>query len=167
MTKQILTQARLKELFEYSKEDGILTRKTSIGGRVAGSIAGYLDKTEGYLCISIDSKTYKLHRIVFFYVIGRFPKNEIDHINGNKSDNRWINLRDVSKSDNQKNASKRKDNKSGCTGVSWHNRERKWVVRIQSNKQYIEIGSFNDMQDAITARKEAELKYGFHPNHGR
>jgi len=167
MTKQILTHERLKELFEYSKEKGILTRKIYRGGRVAGSIAGNLDKSEGYWNVGVDGRKYKLHRVIFFYVTGAFPENEIDHINGNRADNRWCNLRDVSKSDNQKNAARRRDNKSGCTGVSWHKRERKWFVRIQSKKQYIEIGSYTDINDAIIARKEAEEKYGFHTNHGR
>ena len=88
------------------------------------------------------------------------PKNKIiDHINHNVLDNRKNNLRICTQNDNAKNKSKQINNTSGVTGVSWYKRYEKWRVRIQANNKDILIGYFDDKEEAIKARKEAEIKY--------
>ena len=90
----------------------------------------------------------------------------IDHINHISTDNRWVNLRVVSQADNTKNASKRRDNTSGVTGVIWHKATSKWQVSIDAARKRVYGGLFDSFEDAVAKRKELELKYGFHPNHG-
>lgn len=97
---------------------------------------------------------------------GEWP-NEIDHINHVRDDNRWINLRDGTRSDNQKNASMRTDNKSGFLGVSWSNEVNKWRAQAMVNHKVKSLGYFDDKFEAICARASANNKYGYHENHGR
>jgi hypothetical protein len=131
--------------------------------------AGCVNEARGmpYEKIKVDGKVYKSHRLAWFYVNGKFPDGEIDHINGNTLDNRICNLRDVSSEGNCRNRTKRADNKSGVTGVLWYPPSGKWQAAIVHNKKKIHLGYFVDIEDAKKARKEAEVKYGYHPNHGR
>ena len=102
-----------------------------------------------------SNKKIKLHRFVI-----DAPKNKIiDHINHNVLDNRKNNLRICTQNDNVKNKSKQINNTSGVTGVSWYKKYEKWRVRIQVNNKDILIGYFDDKEEAIKARKEAEIKY--------
>ena len=91
---------------------------------------------------------------------------EIDHIDGVRHNNEVENLRLVSSSENSKNTSKRADNTSGSVGV-YLTRAKKWAAQIGVSKNVIPLGTFADKDDAIAARKAAEVKYGFHQNHGR
>ena len=93
--------------------------------------------------------------------------NAVDHINGEPSDNRWCNLRNVSLSENLKNARLPKHNKSGVVGVQWDSRRRKWVAQIKSESVNHVLGRFNSFEAAAAARKQAERELGFHENHGR
>jgi HNH endonuclease/AP2 domain len=98
---------------------------------------------------------------------GHLPTLEIDHINGDRDDNRWINLRQVTASVNMKNLPLPRTNKSGTPGVIWHKRDEKWQASIKVDRRTVHLGYFESKQDAIAARKVAERQYGFHPNHGR
>lgn len=93
--------------------------------------------------------------------------NDIDHINGNTQDNRLINLREVSHSENVKNARRRNDNTSGVSGVHWEKRRNKWraYIKVANRRKY--LGYFENFTDAVAARRAAEKLYNFHPNHGR
>ena len=96
-----------------------------------------------------------------------FPKNSIDHINGVKTDNRISNLRDVSAKENQRNRPLSCLNTSGYTGITWLVGAQKWRAQITLSGRSKYLGRFEKFCDAVKARKEAEVKYGFHPNHGR
>ena len=122
--------------------------------------AGAIDK-KGYIVIMINGKNYFAHRLVFLYMEGYLPENDVDHINRIRNDNRWCNLREVSRSCNMKNINIRKDNASGITGVSWDKRRKKWIARIANNKKEIFIGYFENLSNAVKARFEAEVKYSF------
>lgn len=160
-----VTQDRLKSLFNYERETGEFICKAWRGGTArAGSVAGSLNK--GYLLITIDGKRYRAHRLAWLYVHGCMPK-EIDHINGNRSDNRIINLRNVTRSENSKNHCVPSNNKSGVMGVYWNKAASKWQAYIKLNGKPRYLGVFADKFDAICSRKSAEYKLGFHENHGR
>ncbi|MCK4792503.1 MAG: HNH endonuclease [Desulfobacteraceae bacterium] len=160
----MLTQKELKEVLNYNLETGELVWRISRGTRKAGDIAGTLNAL-GYVVIRIKGKLYLAHRLAWFIEHGRWPK-EIDHINHGKADNRWVNLREITHQENMMNQPLRKSNTSGVCGVDWHKRDNKWRSKIMIDGKTLHLGYFTDKLDAITARKEAENKYGFHENHG-
>ena len=94
------------------------------------------------------------------------PVSEVDHINHNGLDNRWVNLRQVTRQENCKNTSLYKRNKSGVSGVAWNKRDKKWMAEIGQRPRR-KLGRFIDKFEAICARKSAENKLNYHPNHGR
>lgn len=160
--KQKLTQERLKELLDYDPETGIFTWKVDRGSnKIKGSHAGSLDK-DSYLIISLYGKRYKAHRLVFLYIDGYTPENQVDHIDRNKLNNKRCNLREVSQICNSRNCNIRVDNKIGITGVCWNKVKNKWVAQIQPYKK-INLGCFDNILDAARARWNAEVKYNF-PN---
>jgi hypothetical protein len=114
----------------------------------------YEDKA-GYIEGRVNRHKIKLHRFII-----NCPKElEVDHINHDKSDNRKCNLRIVTRSQNNMNHKLRKNSKSGKTGVNWYERGKKWEAGITVNKKHIYLGRYNNLADAIKARKDAEIKY--------
>lgn len=161
-----MTQEYLKSILDYDKETGIFRWKKKVCCKVVvGKIAGYKEK-RGYTVMKVDKKQYRAHRLAYLYVYGKLPNNHIDHINQDKTDDRICNLRDVSQKENNRNVGIQKNNASGVTGVWWNKRKNRWIAEIKVNYKKIHLGSFKDIQKAKKARKEADVKYGFHPNHG-
>ena len=130
-----------------------------------GDVAGWRNPT-GYIRMKVGGKLYLAHRLAFLYMTGKWPEDQVDHINHIRDDNRWCNLREVSHQENHKNQSKPKSNTSGVTGVCWCKRYKKWKAQIKVEGKVKNLGSFTSKEDATKARKEAEIKYGFHDNHG-
>lgn len=162
----MITQSRLKELFHYDLETGLFTRLVTIAHNAkAGDIAGTVD-SGGYIQIMVDGKRYQAHRLMWLWVTGEWP-DEVDHINHVKDDNRWINLREVSRVENCRNQSLPKNNTSGICGVYWYKASKKWMAYIRVSGKLIGLGLFENMLDAIEARKIAENKYKYHENHGK
>ena len=157
-----LTQARLKTLFDYNPDTGLFTRIVDKGSRKAGEIAGGKNGN-GYLDICVDGKKYKTHRLVFLYMEGYLPENDVDHINRDRADNRWCNLREVSARCNARNVGLSKRNKSGVIGVCWDKTKNKWRVDIKGDKGKERLGRFENFEHAVKARWEAEVKHNF-PN---
>ena len=122
-----LTQERLKELLDYNPDTGVFTRRVSVQGCKAGDIAGCLNG-KGYRRISVDSKVYVASRLAFLYMGGYLPEYDVDHINRIRDDNKWSNLRHVSRQCNMRNGSRRSTNTSGITGVCWCKQYKKWWV---------------------------------------
>jgi hypothetical protein len=161
----MITQIQLKELFHYCPEFGLFTRLvraakcTQVGDIAGGKNSG------GYLDIMIYGRTYKSHRLAFLYMTGEFPPHDVDHINGVRDDNRWENLRAVTKSENSRNMKLRSTNTSGHVGVHWHNQKGKWEANYGINNKRYHLGCFADINDAIAARET--VSHLFHENHGR
>lgn len=97
---------------------------------------------------------------------GEFPEGQIDHVNQIKTDNRFENLREVTNTINHQNIQLQKNNKSGVHGVGFHKTTKKWRACIKVNGKLIHLGLYSEKDLAIKARKEAEVKYKFHKNHG-
>lgn len=125
---------------------------------------GYLTPN-GYLVLTIGKTAYPVHRVIWAIKTGRWPI-EVDHINHNRADNRWDNLRECDSKENQRNKSLQKNNTSGVTGVYWNEKSKSWLASITVNNQRVHVGIFTHKEDAIKARKQAEIEYGFHSNHG-
>jgi hypothetical protein len=157
----MITYEVVKKLFEY--QDGKLFWKVARGGKKAGDEAGCINKL-GYRRVVINGKSYFVHRIIWLYTYGEMPKEEIDHINHNRSDNRIENIRAVSRSDNAKNHPITSNNKSGCTGVSKF--RNKWRAITSYNGEQIYLGLFDDKETAANITLNARTQLGFHENHG-
>lgn len=167
-----ITKENLLNIFNYNKEEGKLYWKNPTGNRVqAGKEAGNIFKGHGteYRQVCIQKKTIFTHRIIWFIETGSWPKYDIDHIDGNGLNNRFNNLRDVPPQENNKNGSKRCDNVSGITGISWNKAMQAWVVQIQvsGDNKYIGKIKCSCINHAIEMRKKASKEYGFHANHGK
>lgn len=151
-----LSHARLTELLSYDAESGLFTRIVSRPGPKghAGAVAG-CDNGQGYIRIYVDGAPFKAHRLAWFYVHGVWPDCEIDHVNGNRADNRIANLRDVTRSQNKRNSCIYRNNRSGLKGASYSRRQRKWAAQIQVGHEKIGLGYFNSREEAHEAYCEA------------
>lgn len=162
-----MNQRELQELLSYSIVTGHFTWKVKLSRKtVIGSRAGSVRK-DGYVVIRLYGQKYYAHILTNLYVLGCMPCNVIDHEDGNTSNNCWLNLREVTHQDNLKNQSKRTTNISGVTGVHWCSTRNRWMAQINTGHKAVNLGRFLKYEDAVTARKTAEVKYGFHNNHGR
>ena len=174
-----ITPELLRGLLRYDHKTGKLYWKTrdrslfndnashmSWNARCSGKPAFRAKKHTGYLSGAVLDRRIHAHRVAWAIYHNEWPRGQIDHINGNRSDNRLVNLRDVSQSVNGKNQRMSKANKSGFTGVFWCRRDQKWVAQITANKKYYYLGAFTKIEDAVSARIAAQIKHGFHKNHG-
>jgi len=158
----MLDQFELKRLWHYDPEAGLFTRLVATGNGKVGDVAGCRDHY-GYIVIGIAGKLYKAHRLAFLYIIGAFPTSEVDHINSVRNDNRWINLRDATRSVNCQNLRKPPaNNTSGYLGVAWHKQSKKWHAKIMVNSKQISLGLFDDACEAGAhyLRKKREFHEG-------
>jgi hypothetical protein len=180
MPKPLPSPELLRKLLRYDPETGMLFWRErpsemfpdtrSFGAwntRQSGNEAFTSHNGAGYLRGTIFNQHLRAHRVIWAMYHGAWPRGEIDHINGIRDDNRVNNLRDVTSSENGKNSALRSDNYSGAIGVSWNSTTKKWEPTIGVNGRSKYLGRFKCKSDAIAARKKAEIKYGYHPNHGR
>lgn len=106
------------------------------------------------------------HKVIWAIINGRYPDGDIDHINGDRADNRIVNLRSVSRQENLRNQCRRIDNKSGYVGVHWSIDEQVWVAQVCVNGRPIHLGRYSDLEHAVVARKAADRVLGFSATHG-
>lgn len=164
MKEKITIEEFNKEL-HYDRDSGVFTRvlaKAGIGCGIAGSV-----NVDGYVLIVLNGKREYAHRLAWLLEHGEFPKLQIDHINGCKSDNRICNLREVSAQENAKNRPKDSNNINENVGVRFRRDTSKWTASIHVEGTKVNLGCFINYSDALNARKNAEVLYGFHTNHGR
>jgi len=149
-----LTAQRLRELLHYNSETGLFTwRGNRTGFALAGTVAG--TKSGGYICIQVDGTLYRAHRLAWLYVNECWPEFVIDHINGDKTDNRLCNLRDVDETTNAHNRKRaHKNSSSGALGVSRIGN--RWRALIRVNGKRIHIGCFGSIDEASAAYFEAK-----------
>lgn len=167
MSEGVLTASRLNELIDYEPTSGRLVWKRRHASAVNADLsAGYVND-KGYISVMVDGRNYPAHRLAWFAVHGRFPGGHIDHINGDRSDNRIANLRDVSPAENQKNTKLDRRNASGVSGVRFRADRGLWEASIRVGRKLIHLGRYRLLDAAIAARKDAERLHAFHPNHGR
>ena len=165
--EDLVTQADLKKMFWVDRFTGDLRRLTNRTNSPVNSVAGFIDNSVGYRKIKIKSVRYYAHRLVWLYHFGKWPSDQIDHIDGDKLNNKIDNLRVVTNQENQKNAKLPSTNTSGVMGVCVHNQTQKWRAQIQDDGKNKFLGLFDNFEEAVAARQAAERKYNFHPNHGK
>jgi hypothetical protein len=163
----MITQQKLKELLNYNQDTGIFTWISKSKNKISIGYTAGTKNFYGYIIITLKGKRYRAHRLAWLYVNGKFPKNCIDHINNNPSDNRICNLREATYKENSCNQKLKKNNKSGVKGVTWHKVYKKWQARISVNSKRILLGFFDDLEFAELVINEARQKYhGEYANNG-
>ena len=152
MNRCDLTQEMLMSVVSYSEETGLFTWKGNRGRYYrGGKVSGHKDK-KGYVSISMFGFSYRAHRMAWLYVHGSWPERQIDHINGEKSDNRISNLRDVGYELNSQNKlSAMKTSKSGLIGVYFDKSHNKWRGEIIANGRRYRLGRFKTAEEAHSA----------------
>ena len=148
--KTKLTAERLRELLRYDPETGIFTAAVARANLNAGDIAG-CPNAGGYIHIRIDYARYGAHRLAWLWMTGAWPNEKIDHINGDKADNRWCNLREATSAQNCWNRQKASNNTSGFKGVHWHKAHGRWVARIMIDGKRRHLGAFDTPEEAYAA----------------
>ena len=155
-----LTVRRLRQLLSYDPLTGefrwlvVAANHRPRIGQIAGCINGH-----GYRHIQIGRTRYDAHRLAFLYMTGKFPDLQVDHADGDRSNNRWSNLREASGSQNNANARQLRSNTSGYKGVSWLSRRKRWRSLIMVNGRQIYLGSYDCPQEAHAAYLDAAIKY--------
>lgn len=158
-----LSQARLRDMVVYEPETGVFRwrhradRLARWNGRYAGKIAGGIYKN-GYRYLGIDGVAYRAARLAWLYMTGKEPGPCVDHINGDRANDRWSNLRLATKSENGANRPKQKNNKCGFKGVSLDSRSGRWSARITRQGICFCLGQFDTAEKAADAYDKAALK---------
>lgn len=154
----MLTVEQLRAALDYNPETGVFTRKAPSHSRRSQGPwhIGYLSP-DGYRYLRVNGKRYLEHRLAWFHVHGTWP-SEIDHINGAKDDNRFVNLREATRSQNMANGPRQKNNTSGVRGVHFDKANRRWMAYIQVDGKFKNLGRFDSMDAATAARNEASRK---------
>jgi len=165
-----LTQERLKEVLDYDPETGEFTWKLrqdvnlAWNAKWSGKVAG--SNHRGYLLIQIDSGFYMAHRLAFLYMTGVFPFDVTDHINGVGTDNRWVNLREISRELNNQSLALRSDSTTGACGVDFCATRKKFRARVNYKGREIHCGYFALKEEALARAKTVREELGFTPHHG-
>lgn len=152
----MISHEKLKRILNYDKDTGHFTWLVKTSRKVvAGKIAGGTN-VAGYTVIGVGGKTYYAHRLAWFYVTGSWP-DQIDHSNGDRSDNSWKNLREATYQQNILNSKLAAHNTSGFKGVSWHRGAGKWSAQIVLDGIQKYLGLYETPQEAAAAYMNAAL----------
>lgn len=146
----MITQSQLKEVLHYNKDTGIFTWIKSGRGIPKSRQAGSVDKYTKYIYIRINKKNWSAHRLAWLYIYGEWPKNQIDHINHNRADNRIKNLRDVTIRENALNRKYYLDN-NNLVGAYYRESHKKWCASITIGGIRKHIGYYNTKEEANNA----------------
>lgn len=167
--ESLLSAERVRELFNYDHDTGHLTHKIRLGGRASvGKVAGSINKKRGYRSVEIEDQQYVIHRVIWLYVHGSWPKNQIDHINGDRQDNRIANLREATPQENSWNIGLISTNKSGYCGVSIIKKTNLFAASVWRDGKRIHLGFFKSAEQAsIVYQKAIEFRGEFIPAEGR
>jgi len=161
-----ITKQYLDSILRYDPISGlfywVLTR-CSVAK--AGSIAGTI-RPDGYTRLRVKGRLHYAHRLAWLAYYGFNTQLEIDHIDQNRLNNSIVNLRQVTRQDNQKNKCINVKNRSGVLGVHFFKERNKWVASISLNNKNVYLGIYESFFDAVCIRKSAEIRYDFHKNHG-
>jgi hypothetical protein len=152
-----LSQERLKSLLHYDPTTGQFVWTAPRRGVIVGKECGRVSTCHGYREIGVDNRQYRAHRLAFLYMLGHCP-DEVDHINQDKSDNRWVNLRGATRPQNSANvAVGARRNTSGLIGVVWDKSRSKWRAQIRISGRKTNLGRFESREEAARAHDAAAV----------
>ena len=152
----MLSAESVNEVLAYDRGTGKFAWRKGVRNRNSGKPAGTLAKN-GYIEIAIGGKKYRAHRLAWLLVFGETPACDIDHIDGNKANNRIENLRLSTRAQNKWNVGITKRNKSGYKGVSWCKQKNKWRATIRINNVQRNIGFYSDIEEAGRAYRNMAI----------
>lgn len=150
--KPLPSQEQLNKLFDYNPTTGILARRS-----LRSQCLGCLD-SQGYLRLKIGRKVYLAHRLIWKIVTGNEPPPALDHIDGNRLNNRVDNLRAASHGENQQNTSRQLNNTSGHKGVSWSKTHKSWQVSVMGDGKSLWLGRYKNLEDAVKIITDARSR---------
>lgn len=156
----------VREHLRYDPQTGLLWWLVPRPGRKLDKPAGTV-RSDGYATLMLHGKHFVAHRLAFALANGHWPKGEVDHIDGDRANNKIENLREVSSQEQCRNKARPSNNKSGVVGVSWHKVRKKWRANIRADHRLRYLGLYDSFDGAVAARKAAETELGFHENNGR
>jgi len=165
-TGKLFWRERMPDMFKDGKR-AKEWKCNNWNSRFAGKEAFTAINVQGYKVGAIFDMMHRAHRVIWAMETGEWPEFEIDHKDHDRANNIWDNLKDVTHRVNQMNATLQSNNTSGVVGVYWDKSREKWMssIKVMSENKY--LGRFDDIEGAVVARKKAEIKYGFHKNHGK
>ena len=162
--ENLLTAETVRELLIYNPKTGNFRWRRKKDGRKrhtarwAGKSAGCV-RPDGYASISINGHRYFSHRLAWFLVHGEWPPEWINHIDGDRANNRIDNLRLATRQESLRNRKQHKNNTTGVTGVHWHKRYKKFLGRVKVDGKIIHLGTFDTIEEAAAARAAAETEH--------
>lgn len=157
MANPNITAERIREIVSYDPDTGVFVWRVKRNKCPVGKRVGFPRNKGDYWKARIDYQVVYLHRVAWLYMTGTWPTLMIDHVDGDKGNNSWSNLREVTQKQNQENRTKQTKSKSGIRGVDWSAREKKFRARITHNRMAIHLGWFHTLNEAINARDQAEI----------
>ena len=158
-----LTYDLVRELFDYDPSGWLRWKESPRYGIEAGEVAGNYDPHRGYYVLMVYGESYLLHRVIFLWHHGYMPEGITDHEDRCRVNNKIDNLRDISRTCNNRNCVVRSDSKTGVCGVFWHSQSRKWEAKIRVNTVGYTLGRYDecDFDLAVMARHAAEIHYNW------
>lgn len=150
------SHAEIRRLYRYDSETGQLYRLKAGGHFKPVGCVDY----KGYIRVHLNGKCYRAHRLIWFLVTGAWPSKDIDHLDNDRGNNRWLNLREADvTTNNQNRRSASRASKSGVLGVSWSAKGKAWRAQIKINGRPKHLGTFRDIGEAerayLAAKREA------------
>ena len=159
--KPLPSVERLRNLLRYEPDTGRIFWRDRLRGKET-----FRSDCLGYRIATIDKMNLRAHRVAWALHYGVWPASQIDHLNGVRSDNRIVNLREADFFTNAQNHGLKRSNRSGVVGVSWSQKKRRWISRIKCRGVWYGLGYYRDLSDAAAVRRLAEEAFGFGPRHG-
>jgi len=161
----ILSFEEAQSYFTYNSDTGALLYKKKTSNKITIGDPVGSDNGAGYIKLSFKKRNYYAHRVIWLLMTGKWPKDQIDHVDHDRSNNKWDNLKAATNKTNGKNQSLKINNMSGISGVHFNKRSKYWQGSIKVDGKHHYLMGGKDLFEICCARKSAELKYGFHPNH--
>lgn len=160
----MIDAATLKTFVAYNPDTGEFVRLKGTGkGAKLGTVTlGSVDTSTGYRRVCVGGRQYYAHRLAWLYMSGVWPEDQIDHINHDRADNRFCNLRPANNAQNNQRSAARADSDTGVLGVCWHKRAGKYMAQIQHLGKTVYLGLHSSLESAIEARRTAEVRYHSH-----
>lgn len=166
----MVSREEVVRLLDYDPVTGIFIWKvrTAICVKIGAEAGSVFVNGNGkpYRRIMIKGRHYYSHRLAWLVLSGQFPDDEIDHVDGNGLNNSAKNLRPATRTENTRNKRKPVNNTTGIVGVYWDKTYSKWAAKICLNGKLKHLGYFDNFDEAVAVRKNAEITHGFHHRHG-